>query len=172
MLCCSNMLKVYRRGDIMREKKIYLTEEGLKELKEELNELINVKRPENIQAIKEARALGDLSENADYDAAKNDQAEIEGRIKRIEKMLENVEIIEKVTTDVVSLGSTVGIRYCDDDDEVDEYQIVGSQEADPFMSKISNESPIAKAIMNKKVGDIVEVESPNGVYKIEITEIK
>lgn len=155
----------------MREKKIYLTAEGLKELKEELNELINVKRPENIQAIKEARALGDLSENADYDAAKNDQAEIEGRIKRIEKMLENVEIIEKVNTGVVSLGTTVSIKYCDDEEE-DEYQIVGSQEADPFMSKISNESPIAKAIMNKKVGDIVEVESPNGVYKIEITEIK
>lgn len=156
----------------MREKKIYLTEEGLQELKKELDELINVKRPENIQAIKEARALGDLSENADYDAAKNDQAEIEGRIKRIEKMLENVEIIEKVESDVVSLGCTVSIKYCDDDDEVDEYKIVGSQEADPFMSKISNESPIAKAIMNKKVGDIVEVESPNGVYKIEITAIK
>jgi len=156
----------------MREKKIYLTQEGLAELKRELDELINVKRPENIQAIKEARALGDLSENADYDAAKNDQAEIEGRIKRIEKMLENVEIIEKKISDVVSLGSTVCIKYCDDDDEEDEYQIVGSQEADPFMSKISNESPIAKAIMNKRVGDIVEVESPNGVYKIEITEIK
>jgi len=156
----------------MREKKIYLTKEGLEELKKELDELINVKRPENIQAIKEARALGDLSENADYDAAKNDQAEIEGRIKRIEKMLDNVEIIEKKISDVVSLGSTVCIKYCDDDDEEDEYQIVGSQEADPFMSKISNESPIAKAIMNKRVGDIVEVESPNGVYKIEITEIK
>jgi len=156
----------------MREKKIYLTQEGLAELKRELDELINVKRPENIQAIKEARALGDLSENADYDAAKNDQAEIEGRIKRIEKMLENVEIIEKKISDVVSLGSTVCIKYCDDDDEEDEYQIVGSQEADLFMSKISNESPIAKAIMNKRVGDIVEVESPNGVYKIEITEIK
>jgi len=156
----------------MREKKIYLTKEGLEELKKELDILINEKRPENIQAIKEARALGDLSENADYDAAKNDQAEIEGRIKRIEKMLENVEIIEKKISDVVSLGSTVCIKYCDDDDEEDEYQIVGSQEADPFMSKISNESPIAQAIMNKRVGDIVEVESPNGVYKIEITEIK
>jgi len=87
-------------------------------------------------------------------------------------MLENVEIIEKTISDVVSLGSTVCIKYCDDDDEEDEYQIVGSQEADPFMSKISNESPIAKAIMNKRVGDVVEVESPNGVYKIEITEIK
>lgn len=156
----------------MSDKKIYLTADGYRDLKKELDELINVKRPENIQAIKEARALGDLSENADYDAAKNDQAEIEGRIKRIEKMLENVEIIEKVNSDFVSLGSTVSIKYCDDEDETDEYEIVGSQEADPFVSKISNESPIAKAIMNKKVGDIVEVESPNGVYKIEITAIK
>lgn len=157
------------------KKKIYLTQEGLKQLKDELNELINVKRPENIQAIKEARALGDLSENADYDAAKNDQAEIEGRIKKIEKMLENVSIIENVSYDKVGLGCTVSIKYVDEDDEdeeVDEYKIVGSQEADPFMSKISNESPIAKAIMNKKVGDIVEVESPNGVYKVEIIEIK
>ena len=149
----------------MKEKKIYLTQQGFEELKKELDNLINVKRPANIQAIKEARALGDLSENADYDAAKNDQAEIEGRIKKIEKMLENVEIIEKGDSSVVSLGTTVSIKYVDDEDETDEYQIVGSQEADPFMSKISNESPIAKAIMNKKVGDIVEVESPNGVYK-------
>lgn len=156
----------------MKEKKIYLTQQGFEELKSELDNLINVKRPANIQAIKEARALGDLSENADYDAAKNDQAEIEGRIKKIEKMLENVEIIEKGDSSVVSLGTTISIKYVDDEDETDEYQIVGSQEADPFMSKISNESPIAKAIMNKKVGDIVEVESPNGVYKIEIIDIK
>ncbi len=155
----------------MTDKKIYLTREGLEELKSELDDLINVKRPANIISIKEARALGDLSENADYDSAKNEQAEIEGRIKKLEKMLENVEIIEKVATDKVTIGSTVAIKYVDDDD-TDEYKIVGSQEADPFMSKISNESPIAKAILNKKVGDIVEVESPNGVYKIEITEIK
>ena len=155
----------------MKGKKTLLTEEGLKELQDELDELINVKRPANLKAIKEARALGDLSENADYDAAKNDQAELEGRIKKIERMLENYEIIEKKTTDKVGLGSTVNIKYIDDD-ETDEYKIVGSQEADPFESKISNESPIAKALLNKKVGDIVEVESPNGVYKIEITEIK
>lgn len=155
----------------MKGKKTLLTEEGLKELQDELDELINVKRPANLKAIKEARALGDLSENADYDAAKNDQAELEGRIKKIEKMLENYEIIEKKSNDVVGLGSTVNIKYIDDDEE-DEYKIVGSQEADPFMSKISNESPIAKAILNKKVGDVVEVESPNGAYKIEITEIK
>ncbi len=156
----------------MKEKKpTLLTEEGLKELQAELDELINVKRPANLKAIKEARALGDLSENADYDAAKNDQAELEGRIKTIEKMLENYQIIEKKASDKVGLGSTVEIKYVDDD-EVDEYKIVGSQEADPFQSKISNESPIAKAILNKKVGDIVDVESPNGVYKIEITGIK
>lgn len=155
----------------MTDKKIYVTREGLEELKSELDYLINVRRPENITAIKEARALGDLSENADYDAARNEQAELEGRIKKLEKMLENVEIIEKIDTDKVSIGSTVSIKYVDDDD-TDEYKIVGSQEADPFMSKISNESPIAKAILNKKVGDIVEVESPNGVYKIEITKIK
>ena len=156
----------------MKEKKIYLTQQGFEELKSELDNLINVKRPANIQAIKEARALGDLSENADYDAAKNDQAEIEGRIKKIEKMLENVEIIEKGDSSVVSLGTTVSIKYVDDEDETDEYQIVGSQEADPFASKISNESPIALALMDKKVGDIVTVESPNGSYQIEITEIK
>ncbi len=155
----------------MKEKKTLLTKEGLKELQDELDDLINVKRPANLKAIKEARALGDLSENADYDAAKNDQAELEGRIKKIEKMLENYEIIEKTSNGEVGLGSTVNIKYIDDDEE-DEYEIVGSQEADPFMSKISNESPIAKALLHKKVGDIVEVESPTGTYKIEITQIK
>ena len=154
------------------KKKVYLTQEGYDEIKEELDNLINVKRPENIVAIKEARALGDLSENADYDAARNEQAEIEARIKKLEAIVDNVEIIDQVTTDEVGLGNTVKISYVDDEDDEDEYKIVGSQEADPFESKISNESPIAKALLNKKVGDVVEVESPNGVYKIEITEIK
>ena len=155
----------------MKEKKTLLTEEGLKDLQDELNELINVKRPANLKAIKEARALGDLSENADYDAAKNDQAELEGRIKKIEKMLENYEIIEKKSNDKVGLGSTVNIKYIDDDEE-DEYKIVGSQEADPFMSKISNESPIGAAVMGKKQGETASVESPNGSYTITIKEIK
>lgn len=150
---------------------VYLTQQGLNELKAELDNLINVRRPENIQSIKEARSLGDLSENADYDAAKNEQAQIEGRIKTIEKMLENVSIISEVPKDIVGLGSTVAIKYLDDDDD-DEYKIVGSQEADPFESKISNESPIAKALLNHKVGDIVVVESPKGNYEVEITEIK
>jgi len=158
------------------KKPIYLTKKGLEELKVELDDLINVKRPANIIAIKEARALGDLSENADYDAARDEQAQIEGRIKKIEAMIENAEIIEETAKDQVGIGSTVQIKYVDDDDdddgETDEYMIVGSQEADPFMSKISNESPIARALLNKKVGDIVTVESPNGSYQIEITEIK
>ena len=150
---------------------VYLTQQGLDEIKKELDELINVKRPANIQSIKEARALGDLSENADYDAARNEQAVLEDRIKKLEKMLENYEIIDETSKDKVGLGCTVCIKYIDDD-ETDEYMIVGSQEADPFASKISNESPIAKALMNHKAGEIVTVESPNGSYQVEITEIK
>ena len=152
-------------------KKVYLTQEGYDEIKEELDNLINVKRPENIIAIKEARALGDLSENADYDAARNEQAEIEARIKKLESIIENVEIIEQVNTDEVGLGNTVKISYVDDEDDLDEYKIVGSQEADPFESKISNESPIAKALLGHKVGDVVSVDSPNGSYEIKIVEI-
>ena len=151
---------------------VYLTQEGLAQLKAELDNLINVRRPENIQAIKEARSLGDLSENAEYDAARNEQAQIEARIKQLEKMLENVSIISETSKDKVGIGSTVVIKYVDDDDEEDEYKIVGSQEADPFESKISNESPIAKALLEHKVGDVVTVESPNGSYEIEIVEIK
>ncbi len=150
---------------------VYLTQEGLDSLKKELDDLINIRRPENIQAIKEARSLGDLSENAEYDAARNEQAQIEARIKQLEKMLENVSIISEVNTDSVGIGNTVSIKYVDDDEE-DEYMIVGSQEADPFESKISNESPIAQALFNHKVGDVVTVESPNGNYEIEIIEIK
>ena len=150
---------------------VYLTQEGLDELKKELDELINIKRPENIQAIKEARSLGDLSENAEYDAARNEQAQIEARIKQLEKMLENVSIIEDVGTDKVRIGNTVAIKYVDDDEE-DEYKIVGSQEADPFESKISNESPIAQALFDHKVGDVVTVKSPNGSYEVEIINIK
>lgn len=150
---------------------VYLTENGLEELKKELENLINVRRPENIQAIKEARSLGDLSENAEYDAARNEQAQIEARIQQLEKMLENVSIISEVSKDTVGIGNTVSIKYVDDDEE-EEYKIVGSQEADPFESKISNESPIAKALFEHKVGDIVTVESPNGSYEVEIIEIK
>ena len=152
-------------------KKVFLTQEGYDEIKEELDYLIITKRPENIVAIKEARALGDLSENADYDAARNEQAEIEARIKKLEAIVENVQIIEEVSTDTVGLGNTVKISYVDDEDDLDEYKIVGSQEADPFESKISNESPIAKALLGHKKNDVVEVESPNGSYEIKIIDI-
>ena len=152
-------------------KKIFLTQEGYDEIKEELNYLINERRPENINAIKEARALGDLSENADYDAARNEQAEIEAKIKKLESIIENVEIIDEISSDKVGLGNTVKISYVDDEDDTDEYKIVGSQEADPFESKISNESPIAKALMGHSVGDVVSVDSPNGNYEIKIIEI-
>ena len=156
----------------MAEKKTFdLTQEGLDQVKAELDKLRLEDRPRIIQAIKDARAQGDLSENAEYDAARNEQAQIEGRIKQLEKMLENVSIIAEVATDKVSIGNTVSIKYVDDDEE-DEYKIVGSQEADPFESKISNESPIAQALFDHKVGDIVTVESPNGNYEVEIIDIK
>ena len=152
--------------------KVYLTNEGFLEIEEELNHLKEVKRPEIIKALKDARALGDLSENADYDAARNEQAQIEGRILELEKILETAELIEKRDTDKVGLGATVIIRYLDeDDDETEEYRIVGSKEADPSNNKISNESPLATAIMGARVGDECVVESPNGSYRVEIIEI-
>ena len=154
----------------MSKKDILLTSDGFLELEEELNELKNVRRPKVIEAIKDARSQGDLSENTDYDAARNEQAEVEGRIKELEFMLANATIIEKKNSHIVDVGSTVTIKYVDDDEE-EVYHIVGRMEADPFENKISNESPIAKALMGHKVGDIVSVESPNGNYEIKIVEI-
>ena len=152
------------------EKKVYLTQEGVDELRKQLDELKNVKRPEVIAALKEARALGDLSENAEYDAARTEQALVEGKIQELEAMLENVEVIKERNTEVVDIGTNVKIKY-DDDDETDVYTICGSKGVDPFNNKISNESPIAKALMHHKVGDVVTVESPNGEYNVEIKEI-
>lgn len=154
----------------MSKKDILLTSEGFLELEEELNNLKNVRRPKVIEAIKDARAQGDLSENADYDAARNEQAEVEGRIKQIEFMLANAEIIEKSSNHTVDLGSTVTISYVDDDEE-EVYSIVGRMEADPFENKISNESPIGKAIIGKKEGDTINVESPTGSYQIKIVKV-
>ena len=152
------------------QKELYLTQEGLDELRKELDELIQVKRPEVITALKDARAQGDLSENAEYDAARTEQAIVESRIKELEVMLERAVIITKVDTDVVSIGTKVTLEYVDDEEE-EEYSIVGSSEADPFTNKISNESPIAKAIMGLKVGSVVSVESPNGKYNVKILAI-
>lgn len=153
-----------------KEKELYLTQEGLEELKKELDELISVKRPEVIVALKEARAQGDLSENAEYDAARTEQAIVESRIKELEAMIEKSVVITKVDTDVVSIGTKVTLEYIDDEEE-EEYSIVGSSEADPFTNKISNESPIAKAILGLKVGSVVSVDSPNGKYDVKILSI-
>ncbi len=152
------------------QKDLYLTEEGLNELKKELDELKLVKRPEVISALKDARAQGDLSENAEYDAARTEQAIVESRIKELEVMLDRAKVITKVNTDKVSLGVNVTLEYIDDN-EKEEYSIVGSKEADPFTNKISNESPIAKAILGRKVGDVVSVDSPNGKYEVKIISI-
>lgn len=153
-----------------QKQEILLTAEGYLELETELNDLKINKRPEVIKALKEARALGDLSENADYDAARDEQAKLEGRIKELEYKLENAQIISQQNKDIISVGSTVVISYIDDD-ETEEYKIVGSLEADPFSNKISNESPIGSAIIGKKVNDIVTVETPNGSFDIKIESI-
>lgn len=153
-----------------KEKEIYLTEEGLEEIKKELDVLKLEKRPQIITALKEARAQGDLSENAEYDAARNEQAIVESKIKELETMIEKAIIIKDINRDVVSLGTKVTIEYVDDNEQ-EEYSIVGSKEADPFANKISNESPIAKAIMGSKVGSVVSVDSPNGKYDVKIIAI-
>ncbi|MBR3490077.1 MAG: transcription elongation factor GreA [Bacilli bacterium] len=156
----------------MNEKKeIFLTKEGLNELQEELKDLKENKRPEVINQIKEARAQGDLSENAEYHAAKDKQGQIEARIKEIEYLIDNATLISNTKSSTVKIGSTVEIEYVDDK-ETDTYQIVGSTEADPFENKISNESPIAIAIIGKKVGETVSIDSPNGSYDIKIVSIK
>ncbi|MCM1370786.1 MAG: transcription elongation factor GreA [Clostridium sp.] len=154
----------------MSAKEFYLTEDGLNELKKELDFLKLEKRPEVISALKDARAQGDLSENAEYDAARTEQALVESKISELEHMIENAIVIKNVSTDKVSIGTKVKIEYVEDKD-TEVYSIVGSKEADPFNNKISNESPIAQSIMNKKVGDIVSVSSPNGEYKVKILEI-
>ena len=147
-----------------------LTAEGYLELEEELNELKNVRRPEIITALKEARAQGDLSENADYDAARNEQAQIEARIKELEYKLEHSKIVEiKKTAGEASLGSVV--KIVDEDGEEDEYKLVSSLESDPFNNKISIESPLGFAIKGHKVGETVLVESPNGGYSVKILSV-
>ncbi len=155
----------------MKKKDIFLTSEGYLELEEELHYLKTEKRKEVTQVLKEARALGDLSENSEYDQAREDQANLEKRIVEIEYTLEHAKVIDNEKTDgTVGIGSEVQIKY-EDDDDTENYKIVGSQEADPFNNKISNESPIAAAIMGHKVGDTVEVSSPDGFYSVKIVAI-
>ena len=154
------------------KKNIYITSEGYLKIETELNYLKLEKRPQITEAIKIARQAGDLAENAEYHAAREDQSALEMRIKELEYILSNATIVDDANNDnsCVTLGKTVKIVYVDDNEE-EEYKIVGSLEANPDDRKISNESPIGIAIMGKKVGDIISVESPTGHYEIKITSI-
>ena len=153
-------------------KQVILTSDGLTKLETELEELKTVKRRECAEKIKVALSFGDLSENSEYDEAKNEQAQIESRIVQIESMLKNVKIIDsdEVSTDIVTLGSKVKVYDVDFDEEV-VYNIVGSTEADPKNFKISDESPVGTALMGKKVGDDIDVDAPQGIIKLKIIEI-
>jgi len=157
----------------MAEKQYYMTLEGKANIENELNELKSVRRKEVVENIKIARSFGDLSENAEYDSAKEEQAMVEGRIAQLEEMLRNVAIISEEEKDisVVGIGTTVTFLSVEDNEE-DTYTIVGSAEADPFTGKISNESPIAKSLMGHQVGDQVSVPAPGGEYAVKITSIK
>ena len=150
-----------------------MTYDGVKKLEDELEYLRTVKRREITEKIKSALSFGDLSENSEYDDAKNDQAFIEGRIVQLENMLKNVSIVDEseIQSDIVSVGSIVKVRYYDFDEEV-EYTIVGSLEADPVNNRISSESPVGKSFLGKKTGDIVEVQIPDGLSKYEILSIR
>ena len=161
-----------KRGLGVMAKKVLLTSEGLKKLQDELDNLKNVRRKENTEALKIAKSFGDLSENSEYDEAKNEQAEIEARIVEIEAMLKNVEIIDEddIATDVVSIGAKVSVKDLDDG-EVNEYLIVGSTEADPMKGKISDESPVGAALLGHKIGEVVIVEAPMGKLEYEIMSI-
>ena len=152
--------------------KTKLTKAGYKKLEEELRYLIDVVREDVTRELAEARAQGDLSENADYDAARGKQAEVEGRIKEIENILSNAEIIEegKSSTKKVGLGSTVTIRFVENNKEVS-YMIVGTVESDPVNGKISNSCPLGEALVGKTVGDIIEVKAIK-TYKVEILKIE
>lgn len=151
--------------------KFQLTKEGVSKLEAEYRQLLDVERPNVTKELVEARALGDLSENADYDAAREAQARVEARIQEIEIILNNYELIkEKVSSKTVQVGATVTLKLIDFD-ETDTYEIVGQIEANPIENKISNESPLAKAVLGHKVGEVVEVEVAKP-YKVEIISIE
>jgi len=156
----------------MKEKEVILTVNGLKKLEDELGQLKSVKRREVAERIKQAIGFGDISENSEYEDAKNEQAFIEGRILTLEKMLRNAKIIddENLDTKLVSIGSTVLLKDLECGDEV-KYTIVGSVEADPEANKISNESPVGKAILGQSKGSVVEVNVPAGQLKYQIMDI-
>ena len=157
----------------MDEKKNILTYEGLRKYEDELHELKVVRRKEVAEKIKEARELGDLSENAEYDAAKDEQRDIETRIEELEKILKNAEVVveDEVDLDKINIGCLVRLLDVEFDEEL-EYKIVGSTEANSLKGKISNESPVGKALMGKQVGETVVVETQSGAFSYKILEIQ
>lgn len=162
-------------GDDDGDEKTLVTKEGLKKLKEELDHLKSVRRKEVAQRLKEAISYGDLSENSEYEEAKNEQAFVEGRIIELERKVKNAKIISEKNGRVrkeVNIGSEVTIRdRSSNDDEEQTYTIVGATEADPFEHKVSNESPIGRALLTKGKGDVVEVQTPSGIIKYEILKV-
>ena len=157
----------------MEEKKTILTYAGLKALEDELENLRVVKRKEVAGKIKEAREQGDLSENAEYDAAKDEQRDIEARIDELEKILKNVEVVveEEVDLEKINVGCTILVHDDEYDEEI-EFKIVGSTEANSLQGKISNESPVGQALIWKKVGDVVDVETPAGNIRYTVLKIE
>ncbi len=154
------------------DKKNILTYEGLKKLEDELQDLKVVRRKEVAQKIKEAREQGDLSENAEYDAAKDEQRDIEARIEELEKILKNAEVVieDEVDLEKISIGCSVRILDCEYNEEL-EYKIVGSTEANSLKGKISNESPVGKALLGKRAGDVVKVETQAGELEYKVLSI-
>ena len=154
------------------EKTFPMTLEGKEKLEVELEELRTTKRAEIIERIKIARSFGDLSENSEYEAAKNEQSMLEGRIKEVENMLNHAEIIDNGSIAAAEVAIGKKVVFQEDDDEPETYQIVGAAEADPFAGKISNESPIAQSLVGHKVGETVSVETPGGEMQVKIIEVK
>lgn len=154
------------------QKEILLTEESLRNYEQELEELKTIKRKEVAEKIKVALSFGDLSENSEYDEAKNEQALLEAKIAKIEAILKNVKIIDEseLSTEVIHVGLKVQVKDLDLE-EISDYQLVGSNEADPFNDKISDESPVGKALLGHRVGDIVKIEVPSGIINYEILNI-
>lgn len=157
----------------MAEKKNILTYAGLKQYEDELQNLKVFRRKEVAQKIKEAREQGDLSENAEYDAAKDEQRDIELRIEELEKLLKNAEVVveDEIDLEKISVGCQVKVLEMDEDEEM-EFRIVGSTEANSLQNKISNESPVGQALMGKKAGDVVDVETQAGVIQYKVLEIQ
>lgn len=156
------------------QEQILVTKEGLSKLKDELKHYKEVRRKEVAQRLKEAISYGDLSENSEYEEAKNEQAFVEGRIIELEKMVDNAQIIieGKVADKVVQIGATVTVQNVSENDEPETYTIVGSTEADPMEQKISNESPIGAALLGKGKNDVVKVRVPAGTYEYKILKVK